>query len=282
MHNSKNSEPPKRRSWLEKLSQVLTGEPKDRTQLVDVLRDAHKRQILDATALSMIEGILYVPDLRVKDVMIPRSQMTIVEKNTNFEEILPVVIKTVHSRYPVIGENKDEVVGILLAKDLLAYGFDKDMQAKFNMQDLLRPAYFVPESKRLDILLQEFRQNRNHMAIVADEYGGVMGLITIEDVLEQIVGEIEDEYDITDDQLIKKHNDSTYSVQALTPIEEFNTYFKANLNSEDVETIGGLVTRAFNHVPKRDETITIDNISFKILRSDSRRINLLQVIMPNL
>jgi magnesium and cobalt transporter len=267
---------PSTRSWLEKLGQVLAGEPRDRNELIEIIRDAAERRLLDLNSLGMIEGILQVPELRVRDIMIPRSQMIVIEQDMPLDKILPIVITTVHSRFPVIGENKDEVLGILLAKDLLAYAFDNKIKA-FNIRDVLRAAVFVPESKRLDVLLQEFRHNRNHMAIVVDEYGGVTGLVTIEDVLEQIVGDIEDEYDTEDDQLIKKYNENSYTVKALTPIEEFNEFFNCDLDDKDVDTIGGLITREFGHLPKRGESVELDAYRFKILRADNRRIHLLQV-----
>jgi magnesium and cobalt transporter len=265
------------RSWLEKIGQVLAGEPRDRHELLEILRDAAERRLLDLNSLGMIEGILQVPELKVREIMIPRSHMVVIEQDMPLDQILPIVITTVHSRFPVIGENKDEVLGILLAKDLLAYAFGNKAKP-FNIREVLRTAVFVPESKRLDVLLQEFRRNRNHMAVVVDEYGGVTGLVTIEDVLEQIVGDIEDEYDTDDDQLIKKYNDNTYAVKALTPIEEFNEFFGANLEAKDVDTIGGLVTREFGHLPKRGEFVEINDFRFKVLRGDNRRVHLLQVI----
>lgn len=268
---------PSTRSWLEKLGQILSGEPKDRQELIEVIRDAAERHLLDLNSLGMIEGILQVPELKVREIMIPRSQMVVIEQDMPLEQILPILITTVHSRFPVIGENKDEILGILLAKDLLAYTFGNHLKP-FNIRDVLRPVVFVPESKRLDVLLQEFRHNRNHMAIVVDEYGGVTGLITIEDVLEQIVGDIEDEYDTDDDQLIKQYNDDAYAVKALTPVEDFNKYFNTQLNGKDVDTIGGLITREFGHLPKRGESVEIQGFRFKILRGDKRRIHLLQVI----
>lgn len=264
------------RSWLEKIGHVLAGEPRDRQELIEILRDATERRLLDPNSLGMIEGVLQVPELRVRDIMIPRSQMVVIEQDMPLDQILPILITTVHSRFPVIGENKDEVLGILLAKDLLAYAFG-NTDKPFDIREVLRSAVFVPESKRLDVLLQEFRRNRNHMAIVVDEYGGVTGLVTIEDVLEQIVGDIEDEYDTDDDQLIKKYNENAYAVKALAPIEEFNEFFHANLDDKDVDTVGGLVTREFGHLPKRGESVEIAGFRFKILRADNRRIHLLQV-----
>ncbi len=263
------------RSWLEKIGQVLAGEPRDRNELVEILRDATERRLLDPNALGMIEGILQVPELRVRDIMIPRSHMIVIEQDMPLDQILPIVITTVHSRFPVIGENKDEILGILLAKDLLSYAFETK---PFNIREVLRSAVFVPESKRLDVLLQEFRRNRNHMAVVVDEYGGVTGLVTIEDVLEQIVGDIEDEYDTDDDQRIKKYNENVYIVKALTPIDEFNEFFNANLETKDADTIGGIITREFGHLPKRGESVEMHGYRFKILRADTRRIHLLQVV----
>jgi len=268
------------RSWLEKITQLLSNEPRDRNELIEVIRDAAERHLLDVNSLGMIEGILQVPELRVRDIMIPRSQMAVIEQTMPLEQILPIVITTIHSRFPVTGENKDEVLGILLAKDLLAYTMGTHTKT-FNIQDILRTAVFVPESKRLDVLLQEFRRNHNHMAIVVDEYGGVTGLVTIEDVLEQIVGDIEDEYDTDDDQLIKQYNDTTYAVKALTPMEDFNEYFRSSLNGKDVDTIGGFVTREFGHLPKRGESVDIHPFRFKVLRSDKRRLHLLQVTLKN-
>ncbi len=265
------------RSWLEKLGQVLAGEPRDRNELIEILRDAAERRLLDLNSLGMIEGVLEVPELRVRDIMIPRSQMIVIEQDMPLEQILPIVVTTVHSRFPVIGENKDEVLGILLAKDLLVYAFG-DKEKPFNLQDVLRAAVFVPESKRLDVLLQEFRLNRNHMAVVVDEYGGVTGLVTIEDVLEQIVGDIEDEHDTEDDSFIKKYSEDSFAVKALIPIEEFNEYFGLDLQDKEADTIGGLLLREFGHLPKRAESIEIQGYRFRVLRADNRRIHLLQVI----
>jgi magnesium and cobalt transporter len=214
--------------------------------------------------------------MQVRDIMVPRAQMAVVERDAPLGQILPLVIESAHSRFPVVGDSRDEVVGILLAKDLLAYG-GPDGSGSFNVRDLLRPAVFIPESKRLNVLLKEFRASRNHMAIVVDEYGGVAGLVTIEDVLEQIVGEIVDEHDIEEDAYIKKHNDNVYAVKALAPIEEFNNYFHSNFSDEEFDTIGGLVMQRFGRLPRRGEVLTIDRFRFKVLNADSRRIHLLQV-----
>ena len=264
------------RSWFERLSQALTGEPKDRDQLLDVLRDSQQRNLLDIDSLAMIEGVMQVSEMHVRDIMIPRSQMEVVERDVPPEQFMPTILESGHSRFPVIGDSRDEVVGILLAKDLLAYFANPD-KSKFDIRDVMRSPVFIPESKRLNVLLKEFRSNRNHMAIVVDEYGGVAGLVTIEDVLEQIVGEIEDEYDIDEDTYIMQYNNNQYSVKALTPIEEFNEYFNANLDEEEFDTVGGLVMNKFGHLPKRGEKIAFDGFKFNVLRADNRRIHLLQL-----
>ncbi len=262
-----------KRSWFERLSDLLIREPKDREQLVDVLRDAEERDILSAEMLSMIESVLQVSEMQVREVMVPKSQMITLEKNKTLKEILPVVIESAHSRFPVV-ENED-VIGILLAKDLLKYEFDQTRE--FSISENLRPAVFVSQSKRLDILLREFRATRNHMAIVIDEYGQVVGLVTIEDVLEQIVGDIEDEYDIDEDDDIKKHEDGAYTVKASTVLDDFNEYFGTNFSDDEMDTIGDLILKKLGHLPKRGEMIHIDHYRFKVLHSDSRRIHLLEV-----
>lgn len=263
------------RSWLERLSQALLREPQDREQLVELLRDAEQRHLLDAQALAMIEGVLQISEMQVRDIMVPRAHMIAVEEDSVLAEFLPAIIESGHSRFPVVGENRDEVVGILLAKDLLRYAHAPEQ--KFNIRDLLRQPLFVPESMHLDKLLQEFRRTHNHLSVVVDEYGGVAGLVTIEDVLEQIVGEIEDEYDIDDEAFIKKLSEKQYTLKALTPIEEFNQYFSAQLADDEFDTIGGLVMHAFGHLPKRGETIEINNFRFKVLHADNRRIRLLRM-----
>lgn len=263
------------RSWLERLSIALLREPQDREQLVKLLRDAEQRQLLNAEALMMIEGVLQISDMQVRDIMVPRVQMVTIEQNEKLTEFLPQIINSGHSRFPVISEDHNEVVGILLAKDLLTY--NDTQKIRFNMRDILRPAVFVPESKRLDTLLQEFRRNRNHIAIVVDEYGSVAGLVTIEDILEQIVGEIEDEYDIDEETFIKKHSDNLYTIKALTPIEEFNQYFHSNMDDSEFDTIGGLVMQGFGHLPKRGEVVIINGFRFKVLSADNRRIRLLRM-----
>ncbi|MGE0081722.1 MAG: HlyC/CorC family transporter [Thiohalomonadaceae bacterium] len=265
------------RSWLERLGQVLQAEPRDREELIEILRDAYRRGLMDADALSMTEGVLAVSEMQVRDVMVPRSQMAVVERDASLKEFLPTIIESAHSRYPVIGESRDEVIGILLAKDLLPFVAQGE-NARFDIREVLRPAFFVPESKRLNVLLKEFRQNRNHMAIVVDEYGGVAGLVTIEDVIEQIVGEIEDEHDIDEeDTNIFAMGNGEYTVRALTPIEDFNEEVGTAFSDEEFDTIGGLVMSAFGHLPKRDEEAVIDGYRFKVLRADNRRIHLLHV-----
>ncbi|MDH4273813.1 MAG: CBS domain-containing protein [Gammaproteobacteria bacterium] len=275
MKEGRPSNGPEARSWLERISQALLIEPKDRAQLVELLRDAEGRNLLEADSLAMIEGVLQVSEMQVRDIMIPRTKMVVVHRDESPLHYLPILLETRHSRFPVIGDNRDEVVGILLAKDLLTY-FAQDDKEGFDIRDVLRPAVFIPESKRLNVLLREFRLSRNHMAIVVDEYGGVSGLVTIEDVLEQIVGDIADEYDVDEDTNIMQHG-SVYTVKALTPVEDFNDYFSAHLSDEYYDTVGGLVTNAFGHLPKRGESVDIDLFRFKILRADNRRVHLLQV-----
>lgn len=264
----------KQRSWFERLSDMLIREPKDREQLIFVLRDAEERDILSAEMLRMIESVLQVSEMQVRDVMIPKSSMIVVEHDSPLDTLLPLVVESGHSRFPIM--ESDDIVGILLAKDLLKYSILQN-KLSFSINDVLRPAMFVPQSKRLDILLREFRINRNHMAIVIDEYGHVSGLVTIEDVLEQIVGDIEDEYDIDEDDEIKKHADGFYIVKATTSIDDFNEYFNTTFSDEEFDTISGLVLQKFGHLPKRGEIIQIENYRFKVLHSDNRRIYLLEV-----
>lgn len=265
-------------SWLKKITRALTFEPKDREQLLELLRNCQQRQLLDADSLRMIEGVLQISDMNVGEIMLPRAEMVTVSKEASFQEILPIAIKSGHSRFPVIGENKDEVIGILLAKDLLNYCKEEETE-RFFIKDILRPAVFVPESKPLGTLLNEFRKNRNHIAIVVNEYGGVSGLVTIEDVLEQIVGDIIDEHDIDKESYIRKHKDNYYSVKAITPIEEFNHFFHTELKDDEFDTIGGLVLKEFGHLPKRGETVVVEGIPFKVLRANNRRIQVLQTTL---
>jgi magnesium and cobalt transporter len=260
---------------LERLSAFLTREPEDREELLELLHGAFEHKLLDADALSMIEGVLQVSEMTVRDIMIPRAQMDVVSIDDDPTEFLPLVLETKHSRFPVIGENKDDVVGILLAKELLLYYRNP---ASFDLKETLRPAVFVPETKRLNVLLRDFRANRNHIAIVVDEYGGVSGLVTIEDVLEQIVGDIEDEYDFdeSEDNVIAEAN-GRFRVKAQTEIADFNAHFGTDFADDEFDTVGGLVLQAFGRLPKRGETTTIGGLRFRVVRADSRRLYTLQV-----
>jgi len=265
-------------SWPDRLKQMLSREPADNEQLLELLRAAHQKALFDADALAMIEGVLQVDDMQVRDIMIPRSQVVILERDANPEELLRTVVESGHSRFPVISEHRDEVVGVLLAKDLLLYAYERKA-ARFNVREILRPAIFIPESKRLNVLLKEFRSSRNHMAIVVDEYGGVAGMVTIEDVLEQIVGEIEDEHDVEEEDTIRRHSEMHYTIKALTPIEDFNEYFGTGLTDDEFDTIGGLVVHQIGHLPKRGERIVIGKLLFKVLRADNRRVHMLQLTL---
>jgi magnesium and cobalt transporter len=262
------------RNWLERLSSLLSRQPGDREELIEILHAAYDRNLMDADGLAMIEGVLQVGEMQVRDIMIPRSQMDVVDINESSEQFLPRVIETAHSRFPVVDGEKDNVLGILLAKDLLRLQIGEAL----NMRDTLRPAIFIPESKRLNVLLKEFRASRNHMAIVVDEYGGVAGLVTIEDVLEQIVGDIEDEYDFdeTEDNIIRDKT-GRYRVKAATEIADFNAAMDTEFSDEDYDTFGGLVLNKFGRLPKRGETIEFDGLKVQVLRADSRRVHTLVV-----
>ena len=262
-------------SWIGKLTNLFTESVGDTKDLINILRQAEQNQVIDADGLSIIEGALQVNDMQVREIMIPRSQVATIDITDSPRDIIPKVIEAGHSRFPVIGESKDDVVGILLAKDLLPLVLDSE--SRFNLKDVLRPAIFVPESKRLNVLLKEFRENKNHMAIVIDEYGGLGGVVTIEDVLEQIVGEIEDEYDVDEEDYIKKVDKDSYTLKALTPIEDFNAFFHSKLPDDEFDTIGGLVLDQFRHIPERDETVGIGPYVFKVLNADNRHIRLLLV-----
>jgi len=260
---------------LERLSALLMREPEDREQLVTLLHSAFERNLLDGDALSMIEGALQVSEMQVRDIMVPRSQMDVIDVNEPPDKFIPHVIATAHSRFPVIDKNRDDVIGILLAKDLLRYYAGEE---EFRVRAMLRPAVFVPESKRLNVLLREFRANRNHMAVVVDEYGGVAGLVTIEDVLEQIVGDIEDEYDFdeSEDNIVREQS-GDYRVKAQTEIAAFNQIFGTQFSDTDFDTVGGMVLHRLGRLPKRGEAITIGGLRFHVLRADSRRLHVLQV-----
>jgi magnesium and cobalt transporter len=275
---SPSAENKPRRSLFERLTSLISPEPENRAELLELLHDAQKRNLLDADAMSMIEGVFQVSDLSVRDIMIPRSQMDVVDIARPIEEWMPMVLETAHSRFPAVDGDRDKVVGILLAKDLLRY-YASD---SFDLRGMLRPAVFIPESKRLNVLLRDFRSNRNHIAIVVDEYGGVAGLITIEDVLEQIVGDIEDEYDFDEEQdNILEVNEANaglrWRVKALTELEQFNEVLGATLSSEDVDTIGGLVANHLGRMPRKGEIFEIDQLRFEVLRADARQLHVLLV-----
>jgi magnesium and cobalt transporter len=265
--------------WLRRIVDSFTGEPRDLEQLSDVLAEARNRGLIDADVLAMLEGVLQVSEIQVRDVMVPRSQMVVVRRDDPPEKILPVVIESGHSRFPVVGEDRDEVAGILLAKDLLRF-FAEEGEGDFDIRECLRPAVFIPESKRLNVLLKEFRVSHNHMAIVVDEYGGVAGLLTIEDLLEQIVGDIGDEYDIDEAEGIRKEGERTFAVPALTRIEDFNAAFGTRFSNEEFDTIGGLVLHELGRMPRRGEAIEIGGLELKVVRSDRRRIESLRVTTP--
>ncbi|MFT3929642.1 MAG: transporter associated domain-containing protein [Spongiibacteraceae bacterium] len=275
MSEDRISQEHEEKSWLEKIADVFSGEPKSRDDLHDLLVEAERNEIIDRDALKIMEGALHVGDMQVREIMVARSQMEVFDIDEPLQNILPRIIKTAHSRYPVVGENKDEVLGILLSKDLLPHILKGTTDLA--IKNILRPAVFIPESKRLNVLLREFRENRNHMAIVIDEYGGVAGLVTIEDVLEEIVGDIEDEYDVEDENNIKRVSDTDFIVKALTPIEDFNETLNANLDDDEVDTIGGLVLRKLGHLPQRGEVTAIDRFQFKVMNADKRQIHLLRV-----
>lgn len=263
--------------WIRRITESLSGEPRDLAELGETLEAAAERRIIDNDALEMLEGVLETAELQVRDVMVPRSQMVILERDATPEEILPVVIESGHSRFPVIGDDRDKIVGVLLAKDLLRY-FVEGGQEDFDIKECLRPAVFIPESKRLNVLLKEFRANHNHMAFVVDEYGGVAGLVTIEDVLEQIVGDIGDEYDIDDDLDIRKEGERQFTVKAQTRIGEFNDYFGTAFSDEEFDTIGGLVMSNLGRLPRRGEAFAFGGIDFKVLRGDRRRLDVLRLV----
>ena len=262
--------------WIRRLvSRFTTTDPENQDELIEILKQAQGRHLMDTEALAMMEGALQVSELRVRDVMIPRARMVVVEHDAALEEVLPLVIESAHSRFPVIGDDKAEVVGILLAKDLLP--FCGDSPRSFSMRDVLRSAVFVPESKRLNVMLREFRNSRNHMAIVVDEYGSAAGFVTIEDVLEQIVGEIEDEYDFDEGAYILQRSKNEYTVKAHTSIDDFNEFFDTHFEDDGFDTVAGLMINAIGHLPKQKESVDISGYRFRVVRADSRRIHLLNV-----
>jgi magnesium and cobalt transporter len=265
--------------WLKRITQSLSGEPQDRAELVQLLREAAERGLLDSDALDMLEGVLEVADLQVRDIMVPRVQMVYVRRDEQPAQILPAVIESGHSRFPVMDEDRDNIVGILLAKDLLRLCVAESRE-RFDIREYMRPAVFVPESKRLNVLLKEFRRNRNHMALVVDEYGGVSGLVTIEDVIEQIIGEIDDEFDVEDDQNIRREAPRQFAVRGVTRLDEFNEYFGTQLVSEEFDTIAGVIMKQLGRLPRRGEAVSMDGFEFRVMRGDRRRIEGLRVTAP--
>lgn len=266
------------RSWLERLGQFFNNDPENRDDLLELVRGARDDGLLDADTFHIIEGALEVAKLQVNDIMVPRTQMVTLKHTDRPEDFLPTVIKSAHSRFPVLGDDPDEVIGTLLAKDLLPLVLDENLREHFRLRDHLRPPFIIPEFKRLDSLLRDFRINRNHMAVVVNEYGGLAGLITIEDVLEQIVGEIEDEHDTDEDDFaIRDEGNGNFVLSALTPIEDFNEFFHAQLDEEEFDTVGGLVTQHFGRVPERNEQIDFDGFRFTVLSANGRVIRQLRV-----
>jgi hemolysin (HlyC) family protein len=265
--------------WLKRITQSMSGEPRDLAELIEDLREASERGLFNADALVMIEGVLAVADMQVRDIMVPRAQMVFIERDELPDKIVELVVESGHSRFPVIGEDRDQILGILLAKDLLRLQIEGG--ESFEIREYMRPVVFVPESKRLNVLLKEFRLSHTHLAMVVDEYGGVCGLVTIEDVIEQIVGEIGDEHDVEDDQTIRRESEHEFTVRALTSIAEFNRYFGTAFSDEEYDTIGGLLMQEFGRLPRRGETIQIGDLEFRILRADRRRIDQLRVITRN-
>jgi magnesium and cobalt transporter len=264
--------------WLKRITQSMTGEPRDVPDLIEVLRQSSERGLFDSDALVMLEGVLAVAEMQVRDIMVPRSQMVFVQRDESPETLVQLVVESGHSRFPVIGEDRDQILGILLAKDLLRLqvaGIDE-----FEIREYMRPVVFVPESKRLNVLLKEFRNKHNHIAMVVDEYGGVCGLVTIEDVIEQIVGEIDDEHDVEEDKSIRRERPREFTVRALTPIADFNEFFGSRLSDAEVDTIGGLLMQEFGRLPRRGEIAKIDGLEFRILRADRRRIDMVRVVTP--
>lgn len=263
-------------NWLHQLLRRLAPGPSHRQDVLDYLHEAESHHLMDMSTVAMMEGALLVSEMKVGDIMIPRSQMVFVDEDALAEDIFAEVVESGHSRFPVLDDKHEKVIGILLAKDLLAVAVDAERE--FNIKDMIRPAVFVPESKRLNILLREFRTSRNHLAIVLDEYGSIDGLVSIEDVIEQIVGEIDDEHDLGDEEYIRQHRGNRYTVKAHTPIEEFNEFFACKFSDDTYDTIGGLVTEAFGHVPERAESTSFGGFEFKVLRCDPRRIHVLRVV----
>jgi magnesium and cobalt transporter len=266
----------KQKSLIKKIIQWFSPEPKNKDELVDILADAQNRELINPETKLMIDGVLEVSEMKVRDIMIPRSQMVTLDRNQNLDEFLPIILESGHSRFPVVNEDIDHVDGILLAKDLLSFGFNSDV-GEFSLKEIIRPAIIVPESKKVEPLLKEFRSNRYHMALVADEYGGISGVITIEDILEQIVGEIEDETDDEIEEDIKLLAGNVYNVSALTGLEDFNEYFNSQFDEKSADTIAGIVIRQLNHMPQKGERLIVGLFEFKVLAADNRRLQMLQV-----
>lgn len=265
------------KNWFDKLLGAFSAEPRNRLELLDFLKDASERQLIATEALTIIEGALQLSDMQVGDIMIPRSHMIVVKIDQHPREFLSKLIESAHSRFPVIGETSDEVLGILLAKDLLPLIVDHEAMENFDIRQVLRPVAFVPEYKGLYSMLREFRETHNHMAIVVDEYGGTAGLVTIEDVLEEIVGDIEDEHDVEEEADIRPVDAGNYLVRALTPIEDFNDYFHCDFSDEEFDTLSGILMQKFGHLPRRGEAVVIAGFEFTVINADNRRIRLLQV-----
>lgn len=271
---------PPSRNWFEKITQIFQDTPQDRDELVEVLKSAEENTLINPELLSMMVGVMHISEMQVRDIMIPRPEMVVIDEEMDFSQMLHTAIDSGHSRFPVTGDNRDDIEGIILAKDLLQFIAQRDAQpeSKFTLKDYLRPAAIIPESKRLDVLLKEFRANRYHMAIVVDEYGGVAGLVTIEDVLEQIVGDIEDEFDIDyEEDNIHRISSQSFNVKARTEIDEFNEYFETTISDEEYDTIGGILMQAFGHMPARGESIDLESLKFEIVAADTRRIRLVRV-----
>lgn len=263
-------------SWLHRLKHFLQSEPQNQDELIRLLRDAQNRSLISSETLAMIEGTISFSKMRARDIMLPKNQIVCINQDATYHDIIKIVTRTGHSRFPVVGENSDEIIGILHAKDLLRY--QPENADDFDLLDICRQVPFIPESRPLDSLLSEFRSDKNHMAIVVDEYGEVSGFVTIEDIIEQIIGDIEDEFDIDEDAYIKIHGDKHYIIKAHTPIEEFNEQFNTQFSDENYDTISGIVMNKLGYLPKRGDTITIDDFEFKIINADARRIKLLECI----
>ncbi len=267
--------------WLRKITQSFSGEPQDREALIERLHSARERGLIDGEAMGMLEGVLDVEDLQVRDIMVPRAQMVCVSRDESRTRILETVVESGHSRFPVTDGDRDDIAGILLAKDLLRLCQGEGHEEHFDIREFMRPAVFVPESKRLNVLLKDFRRNRNHMAIVVDEYGGVAGLVTIEDVIEQIVGEIDDEFDVEDELDIRREASRQYAVRGTTRLDKFNEYFGTRLADGDFDTVAGLVMKALGRMPRRGESVTLDGMEFRVVRADRRRVDMLRVILAS-